>query len=141
MIDERRGLERALRALENQLVELKDLKVEVKRQADEVKFIEAVFDQYLRAFEILRLMPGWDWCLVHLTRAPHRNGTSAGQSGTFPRGSPRPPDSVLGDRCISGDQHCRPLQGDCRAVTQSVSIRRTRQPKSGERNIRRCRFW
>jgi hypothetical protein len=68
VIDERRGLERALRALENQRVELRDLKAGVKRQADEVQFIEVVFDRHLRAFEIRRLMPGMDWCLVHLTR-------------------------------------------------------------------------
>ena len=51
VIDERRGLERAQRAQENQLVELNALKAEVKKHTDEVKFIEALVGEYLRAFE------------------------------------------------------------------------------------------
>lgn len=50
-LDKRRELERAQRFQENQLVELNALKAEVKRRADETKFLEALLGEYLRGFE------------------------------------------------------------------------------------------
>ncbi|HMP84122.1 MAG TPA: hypothetical protein PKA41_15600, partial [Verrucomicrobiota bacterium] len=51
VLDDRRELDRAQRFQENQLVELNALKSEVKRRHDEIKFLEALLAEYLRAFE------------------------------------------------------------------------------------------
>jgi biopolymer transport protein ExbB len=51
VIEQRRDLDRAQRFQENQLVELNALKTEVKKRTDEVKFLEALLNEYLRGFE------------------------------------------------------------------------------------------
>lgn len=51
VMERRAELDRARRFQENQLVELNALKSDVKRRGDEVKFLEALLAEYLRAFE------------------------------------------------------------------------------------------
>jgi biopolymer transport protein ExbB len=51
VLGKRRELDKAQRSQENQLVELNGLKNEVKRRGDEIKFVEALLNEYLRAFE------------------------------------------------------------------------------------------
>lgn len=51
VLERRVELDRARRFQENQLVELNALKSDVKRRSDEVKFLEALLGEYLRAFE------------------------------------------------------------------------------------------
>lgn len=60
VIDERRELERARRFQENQLVELNALKADVRRRADEARFVEALLAEYLRGFETR----------IHVSEAP-----------------------------------------------------------------------